>query len=203
MAFDLVHVWVMSLMALIIFLIDGFSLAFSRWRNSRIWKLVTCSALGGESEVIARNFLDFPHEASRKKALPWNTALGLSKGVMGTSRLNSFKTLSSRALGARHSFPDLMWSLWLFLLLAISIWVIRISMPKDEPGKCTDEIQTSLIKTRVENSDETRHQGQFGLLKIFVGQQLCGGSMRAASRTGGDSGLGYVSAERQVLDVQG
>lgn len=42
-----------------------------------------CSALGGESEVIARNFLDFPHEASRKKALPWNTALGLSKGVGG------------------------------------------------------------------------------------------------------------------------
>lgn len=42
----------------------------------------------------------FPHEASIKKALPWDTALGLSKGVMGTSRLNSFKTLSSnRALG--------------------------------------------------------------------------------------------------------
>ena len=92
--------WVMSLVALIIFLIDGLLLAFSRWRNNRCRKLATCSALEGESELRKEHTRLFPREASIKKALPWNTALGLSKGVMGTNRLNYFKTLSSnRALG--------------------------------------------------------------------------------------------------------
>lgn len=136
--------WLMLAVAIVIVLTDELSLLpLYRWRN-RMRRLATCSALECESEVREESAGLFPmglrtHRPvlSMENARPQDTTLGLCKKVMRTSRLKSFRTLSSnrspRPSAAGHSFPGSDPVLWLFFIpLAVGIQVTRVTVQKDE-----------------------------------------------------------------------
>lgn len=170
----------MSAMAVIIILLVGLSsFPFYRWRNRGCRNPATCSALVGESKLKEESTRLSPMSLPliKEKALPQDTVWGLSKEILGTRRLNSFKTFSSnRALGPSAARCFFSWIscgvsdpfsyLWQWANRSLGVPLQRM-----RPGECTYELRHSWqIKWKRMMKLQQQRQGRCSLayLKLLL-----------------------------------